>query len=668
MNRTKMGNRVLAWVCVVMMLVMMLPLSGFGAAEDASADPAVTESPVFEQETAPEVVAEVAVTELESEPESAEEKPAESVESETEIEAAEAIVSIAAAATLFNEAPLALDGAGEGVTISVKPAEGLNAVEDKTVNPKDDDTYDDVQVTLTTATHFTLSADNVAVTANDVALTPNVDYKYEVGTLTIYGTALTGDIEVTAIPVEDAYVTVSFELEKIAISGQSAGEQKVYLSDSPYTVTLVAEDNYTLPASITISGDDGYSYDSSTGALSIPVKADSAVAFSASGVEDYYYAVTITGTNFALAQDSATKLYPTPGGTLKLVADSYYDLPTNIELTIENDSFTNFSYADGAVTISAAELPALTSNGTIEISGDATETVYTVSIKYADASISSIKRDGNSLSVGDTLEGDYYTVTNDGSATTAKFNVTHSTGFVIDFRAADKKQLPTSVDLSIDHSYTTESEDWFWNCKPNKTATLTVESGNVVEDVSVLLNVDAQKYAVQLVSGDANDENTNIEELDSGHQSVTDNTEYTVTLNAENGYSLPTTVGISVIDDGTSFEKTLEKSEYDWEPATGVLTIPAEKVFGEITISAKATLNIEGNFTISPDGPNGANGWYSSAVTIKPVAPATKVSIDGENFFNSITIGGTEDDAANGIFADGAYGVKHAWQTLLPPS
>ena len=154
----------------------------------------------------------------------------------------------------------------------------------------------DYSATLTASTGYSLPS-SIIVKRGSTTLTSGTHYSYDssTGALTVNGTSVTGNITISATGVAKTYA-VTFNLTNVTkSSGNTSCTQ-----DTEYTATLSAASGYTLPASITVkrgsttltSGTD-YTYNSSTGAITINASATTgALTISATGVKIY----TIAGT------------------------------------------------------------------------------------------------------------------------------------------------------------------------------------------------------------------------------------------------------------------------------------------------------------------------------------------------------------------------------------
>ena len=143
-----------------------------------------------------------------------------------------------------------------------------------------------------------------------------------------------------------------------------------------YTATLSAAEGYELPEAITVTIGEtaytGFTYNSSTGAISIPgADITGAVVISATAVElpDTYEVTLPTGNIVATGNATATENVEYTA-TLKAV-DGYL-LPDTITVTIGEETYTGFTYSKstGVVTIPAAAV-----TGDIEIIATAVEVV-----------------------------------------------------------------------------------------------------------------------------------------------------------------------------------------------------------------------------------------------------------------------------------------------------
>jgi len=137
-----------------------------------------------------------------------------------------------------------------------------------------------------------------------------------------------------------------------------------------WTGTLTANTGYSRPTSITMTRNGvsytGFTYTSSTGAISIPA-ADVTAAFVISGAATLNsYTVTNSVTNATI--NSTANINHGTSFNRTLTATTGHTLPTNITVTIGGTNFTGFTYTQstGVITIPAASV-----TGNIVISGEA---------------------------------------------------------------------------------------------------------------------------------------------------------------------------------------------------------------------------------------------------------------------------------------------------------
>ncbi|MCC8182719.1 MAG: GDSL-type esterase/lipase family protein, partial [Clostridiales bacterium] len=170
--------------------------------------------------------------------------------------------------------------------------------------------------TLTATTGYSMP-DSITVTVGGTTLTAGTDYTYNsaTGQLTIPADEVTGDIVITAGGV--ATFTVKYDLTKLTSSNTTA---KWLDGDSDFTTTLTPSDGYSLPDGITVTAGDtplsaetGYTYNSTTGALTIYGSAfsdwsagsdESTLTITAAGVENTETVTAPTLTAIARSDDS----------------------------------------------------------------------------------------------------------------------------------------------------------------------------------------------------------------------------------------------------------------------------------------------------------------------------------------------------------------------------
>lgn len=230
---------------------------------------------------------------------------------------------------------------------------------------------------ITANNGYVLPSD-ITVQAGSKSLTPNTDYEYDssTGDITIFGSAITGDITITAIGEPD--LPTSYDIENKLTGLKSDGAASVDVG-VPYTATLSPEVGFTLPENIkiTVGGTEltsRYSYDNSTGELSIDAEVITGdITITAEGVRKTYDVVN-TLTN--LTSNGAASCQHGIKYTATLTPASSYSRPAEIIVKVGDTVLTggySYSSSTGVVAIDADKV-----TGNIEIIAAATEDYYTL--------------------------------------------------------------------------------------------------------------------------------------------------------------------------------------------------------------------------------------------------------------------------------------------------
>lgn len=175
---------------------------------------------------------------------------------------------------------------------------------------------------------------------------PETDYTYEQSTGVFSITKVTGNVVVAV--VADRYYTVSNTITNLTVTPEIPTEIK---AGGTITFTLQAETGYKLPKAIdvTMSGSplisgDGYTYDASTGKVSItPVQGD--IQITAAGEAIAYYQIDVTEKikHLQVKGDVPTQVEEGGSVSFTLTPDENYKLPTAITVTM-GDKPADFTY------------------------------------------------------------------------------------------------------------------------------------------------------------------------------------------------------------------------------------------------------------------------------------------------------------------------------------
>ncbi|MCD8017975.1 MAG: hypothetical protein LUE97_09325, partial [Oscillospiraceae bacterium] len=186
---------------------------------------------------------------------------------------------------------------------------------------------------ILTADEYYALPESITVTVGGSELVSGEGYAYDApsGTLTIYASYITGDIEITAAGI--APYSVSTSLTCLSSDGASKA-----VVGSDYTATLTADTYYALPESITVTvggselvSGEGYAYDAPSGTLTIYASYITGdIEITAAGIAPYSVSTSLT----CLSSDGASKAVVGSDYTATLTADTYYALPESITVTV----------------------------------------------------------------------------------------------------------------------------------------------------------------------------------------------------------------------------------------------------------------------------------------------------------------------------------------------
>ena len=228
--------------------------------------------------------------------------------------------------------------------------------------------------TLTKKSGYELPA-SVTVTINGTTVTSGYTYDRSTGKVVISGSAITGDIVISATGVVSR--TVTFNGTNVTSNGASTASNA-----ADYTATITASSGYQLPETIVVKvgsntlSTSSYTYDSSTGALTIPAaQITGNITITAAGVEDSYIIAGsegLTGSNWSTtdtdnqmtknADGTYTIVYSTvPAGSyeFKVTKNGDWLWPTEnyvLNLTLPSNVTINYDPSNGTGSVSIEKL------------------------------------------------------------------------------------------------------------------------------------------------------------------------------------------------------------------------------------------------------------------------------------------------------------------------
>ena len=255
------------------------------------------------------------------------------------------------------------------------------------------------------------------------------------------------------------------------------------------------------------------------------------------------YSVTLPTGN--ITATGATTATAGTNYTATLSAAEGYELPEAITVTIGETAYTGFTYnsSTGAISIPGADI-----TGAVVISATAVELPDTYEVTLPT---------GNIVATGNAT-------------------VTENVEYTATLKATDGYLLPDTITVTIGG----EAYTGFTYSK--STGVVTIPAAAVTGDIVISATAVAEPpaepevYDVTLPTGNI---------VATGNATATENVEYTATLKAVDGYLLPDTITVTI------GEETY--TGFTYSKSTGVVTIPAAAVTGDIEIIATAVEVVE---------------------------------------------------------------------------
>lgn len=577
------GSRLLAWLCVVIMLAMMLPLS---AAADG--DPAGDETTY-------------AVNWIVGE---------------------HGTVTLTANSVVYSSGEEVSLAADTSVTLTVTPEAG-----------------------------YKLKEVSAYYGSSNTLFTPSYSNPASESTYTFKMPA--DDIHVSVTFELRTSVTVSFEGDVQSVSNPSDGDSIVngasatvftdgYGADSYASFIVTPAEHFDPPESVEVkiggnvytSGDSAISWtkNASDATLSIPrtlLTADATVTVE--GEEKNHVTIATRETDnwsHLRVTGGLGKVYlDTVGGdgySLTLKADSHYELPDLVTIRDGESDITGGSWDknSGSYTIPKGILETCSGKTIYVVPGLATPSIYTVTISKDDK-IQSVKAE----KVGDNEKKEEVVIGSGNS-----FSATVEDKIILTLTAKAYSELPESVTVT---GWGTEGKNYSVvtavdEAAPRTTGTITIERGDVTNDGTI--SITTAPYAKLIFELHGISAKAPVyQRLDQLGE-----TDYSVELLAETGYSLPENVPENVkVEYG---ETTATAEEYTWNSAEGVLTIKAaflKKAVddnNDVVITVTADLNnrnYNSDDFVQDDVDEAGNvketKWNDKAILIQPTRPATKI-------------------------------------------
>ncbi len=448
---------------------------------------------------------------------------------------------------------------------------------------------------------------------------PEATYDPTTGTVTVPADKVTGSIAIEGTaPRKPATYDVTNKVDHTTPTTPEKATEK-----APYETKLVPEDGYKLPETVTVKVGDktldpkDFTYDPETGKVTVPadkVTGPIAIEGSATPNPDTYPVKN------GVTNTEPTKPEPAKKGEdykVKLTPEENYKLPETVTVKVGDKPLdpTEFTYnpETGEVTIPKDKI-----TGPIDIEGNAIPTAYPVANK-----------------VDNTTPAKPEAATPD-----KKYEVTLTpdAGY----------KLPETVTVKVNDVPLTDG--YFYDPADGK---LTITAAKVNGPIAIEGKADLLPGRVPVENNVKNTEPTKPEPAKEGE-------DYKVTLTPEDGYKLPDDVKVKV--DG----KELDPKDYEYDPKTGEVTIPKEKVTGPIEIEGTATpvpktpLNDKDvpnkpadnvDITFDPENPANTGLQIADDGSIKPMPydgkekkPVPTIKVDGKELVPGKDYDVTYDD------------------------
>jgi len=432
----------------------------------------------------------------------------------------------------------------DDISIEGKAAAKDYPVTNKITNTKPEDPTPakpgvEYKVTLTPNTGYKLP-ETVTVKVNGVAV-PEASYNPSTGVVTVPKNKVTGPIEIegTATALPGSYPVTN------NVTNTKPTDPAPATDGTEYKVQLVPEDGYKLPETVTVTVDGvtvpDVAYNPETGEVTVPaskVTGPIAIAGTAPKKPATFDVTNNIANTTPTTPEKATE--KTPYET-KLVPNEGYELPKTVTVTVDGKTVPEATYdpTTGTVTVPADKV-----TGPIAIEGTAPKKPAT------------------------------YDVTNNIANTTPETpeKATEKVPYETKLVPNEGYKLPETVTVTVAGKPVSEA-----TYDPT-TGTVTVPAEKVTGPI-VIAGTAPKKPATYDVTNKVDHTTPTTPEK------ATEKAPYETKLVPEDGYKLPETVTVKVGD------KTLDPKEFTYDPETGKVTVPADKVTGPIAIEGSATPN-----------------------------------------------------------------------------
>lgn len=348
--------------------------------------------------------------------------------------------------------------------------------------------------------------------------------------------------------LDDIYITVRAKRNNGKVTANVTNlefdGESFCVPDTDYTAKLTAEKGYALPEQITVTADnqelsaESYEYSPETGEIRIDgnfVRGDIVIQAAA---EKQIFTVTPEVKHLAFEGDLVCDMLNDYLAILK--EEQGYALPETIRVTVDGADLDGFKYSNdtGELQISKSML---TGNVVITAEGVAKEfLVHTElgNLNYEGAATGNMEQ-----------------------------------AYKAKIRPYENYSLPAHISIKVGGEVLAKDAYSY----DSITGDIEIFKGQIKDDVLIQANADkiivpAKEYYVLYRL-------TNMSV--SGSDKAADNKDYIATLRANEGYSLPAVFSV------TSGDKLLRQGvDYGYNGITGVLTIPAESISGNIVVEA----------------------------------------------------------------------------------
>ncbi len=369
-----------------------------------------------------------------------------------------------------------------------------------------------------------------------------------------------------SVSVQDGnFYRIEYNLTNITSNGALSIAHTGSTPTANYTATLTATNGRFLPHAITVKvgsttlDASGYTYTRSDGTLTIPQANITGnieiTAVAITGQEVKYSLTNINTNNNTKYLDVGNDGTATDDYTATLMATNGRFLPKTISVTVDSAPLdaSNYTYTrSGDKKTATLTIPQGKITGNIEITAAAISE-YNVTYDTTDISSTGAK----TVPIG-----------SDGNA---------AANYTTTLTATGGKFLPHTITVTVDGTALAVDTDYTYI---RSTGTLTIFKAKITGDIEITATAIAGRKVEYSLTNISTDNNTEYLVVDKDDK-VTAN--YTATLTATAAY-LPSTITVTV--GGTAL---VVGTDYTYKRTDGKLTIPKEKITGDIKITASAS-------------------------------------------------------------------------------